>query len=86
MQFIKACIAKSLLTPFHVLMVDPRLPNIFFGCPNHHLTQVRILSDILHLPLNTYLFGNSNLSREENEMMFDVVHKYIIQTQTFDVN
>ena len=40
--------------------------HFFFECLNHHLTRTRVLSDILHLPLKTYLFGDSSLSREEN--------------------
>ncbi|MCG8048301.1 MAG: reverse transcriptase family protein [Candidatus Thiodiazotropha endolucinida] len=58
----------------------------FFECPNHHLTRIRLLSDILHLPLKTLLFGDSNFSKEENERIFDAVHKYIIQSKRFDIN
>ena len=60
--------------------------HFFFECPNHHSIQIRILSEFLHLPLKTYLFGDASSSREENETIFDAVHKYIILMKRFDMN
>ena len=68
-------------------MVDPRLPNTsFLNVQTITEQRIRILSEFLHLPFKTYLFGDASLSGEENETIFDAVHKYIILTKSFDVN
>ena len=35
---------------------------------------------------DTLLYGSSNLSFDENEIIFKAVHQFIIETKRFDMN
>ena len=65
---------NSLLTPEHFLL----------DCQNYHQIRNRTLSDFLHLPTKSLLFGDPRLTEEENTNIFEAVHKFITQTGRFD--
>ena len=57
--------------------------HFLFDCPNYQLIRTRTLSEYLHLPTKSLLFGDSRLSENENEKIFEAVHKFITQTGRF---
>ena len=57
--------------------------HFLFDCPNYQLIRTRTLSEYLHLPTKSLLFGDSRLSENENEKIFEAVHKFITQTGQF---
>ena len=52
-------------------------------CTNYTQLRHKALSDVLHLPINDLISGNSNLSIEENETVFDFVQTFITLTGRF---
>ena len=54
-----------------------------FDCTNYTQLRHQALSDVLHLPVNDLISGNSNLSIEENVTVFDSVQTFITLTGRF---
>jgi hypothetical protein len=59
----------------------------FINCP--HYIDIRCdlfsaISAFTDVNINTILFGNSMLTTEQNEVVFDAVHLFIIRSERFD--
>lgn len=69
----------------------------FLDCPKHAVPRGRLITNISDLfTLDTsnikkkkelvknLLFGHSDLSTEENQLLFTYVHDFIVQTKRFE--
>jgi hypothetical protein len=60
--------------------------HFFMSCPNFTHQRDTLRTSIIHLcefEYNTLLFGNNNLSNDENYVILDAVHKFIVDTRRF---
>ena len=58
--------------------------HFLFDCQNYLQERTRTLSEFLHLPVKSLLFGDLRWSEDENIRVFEAVHKYITFTGRFD--
>ena len=63
--------------------------HFFFHCPlfnpsRMHMMQTLHNIDNIDINLNTVLWGDPNLEKEDNERVFDAVHTFIVDTVRFD--
>ena len=59
----------------------------FFICPQHVQQRVQLFNTVSHitdLNLSTLLFGSTELSMQQNKIIFDAVHNFIVNTGRFD--
>ena len=60
--------------------------HFFFSCPLYTEARLMHLSDLpcLHVStLNNFLFGSSDISAQQNELLFEKVSKYVRSTKRF---
>ena len=86
---------KYFIQDYETIVVDSPLcscgsiesnQHYFFECKLYLLirnTLVQKLSDITTVNLKTILYGNENLSFYNNEIIFNEVHKYILDSKRF---
>ena len=58
----------------------------FFNCPNYNNERdalLRATRDFCPLNIYTFLFGDENLTAEENTIIFTAVHTFIKDTRRF---
>ena len=58
--------------------------HFLFDCKNYLQERTRTLSELLHLPVKSLLFGDLRWSEDENIRVFEAIHKYITLTGRFD--
>ena len=76
---------KSLVeSPLCTCGISETSKHFLLDCQNYHQIRNRTLSDFLHLPTKSLLFGDPRLTEEENTNIFEAVHKFITQTGRFD--
>ena len=71
-----SCVCEAIENNFHVLMECQKYDIMRRGCFKQSVGLLIYLKKVL-------LFGDSNLSNRNNEIVFKAVHKYIHQTKIF---
>ena len=59
----------------------------FLYCPNYAVMRQELLTEIRTITqpnLKLLLYGDDNLTPKDNELVFDKVHKYILNTKRFE--
>ena len=60
--------------------------HFFMKCPLYHTSRqrlIQIITDISVFNIDVLLFGDENLDIEQNCVIFDAVHEYILQSERF---
>ena len=63
--------------------------HFFFTCPLYNQQRAELHNSIIQLTtfsLHTLLYGDNNLTHNENKLLFDAVHKFIKDTNRFTDN
>ena len=65
-------------TPKHYFLICPIYANI-------RQKMVDVINGLTNCNINTILFGDSNLTLDENKIIFKSVHEFIKMSKRFDV-
>ena len=68
------------------LIEDPN--HFFFTCPRYFAQRTSLFNLITHISNNinvrTLLYGDPNITFDQNVLLFEAIHKYIMETHRFD--
>jgi len=68
--------------------LQENVKHYFMECPNFAVQRTELFNSVSTLTpinINNFVFGNQNISLDDNIAIFNYVHKYILDTQRFEV-